>query len=103
MNTTAPSECKAWLDLGHHAESWRDVHLRELFASDPARPVQLAAEAPGMRYDFSRQRLGAMTLRLLANLAAQRAWKEGPLWNWTVMASRTVSLGLKKADRSTTA
>ncbi len=88
MNTTAPSECKAWLDLGHHAESWRDVHLRELFAGDRARPVRLAAEAPGLRYDFSRQRLGAMTLRLLANLAAQRGFTE---WRAALLEGKHVN------------
>jgi glucose-6-phosphate isomerase len=88
MNTTPPSACKAWLDLDHHAESWRNVHLRELFANDPARPGQLAAEAPGLRYDFSRQRLGAMTLRLLANLAAQRGFAE---WRAALLEGKHVN------------
>ena len=66
MNTTPPTECPAWAELAHHAESWRDVHLRDLFANDVARGTQFVAEAPGVRYDYSRQRLGAMTLRLLA-------------------------------------
>ena len=80
MNTTPPTECKAWADLQHHAESWRSVHLRDLFANDPARPLQFVAEAPGVRYDYSRQRVGAMTLRLLARLAEGRGlakWREG--------------------------
>jgi glucose-6-phosphate isomerase len=79
MNTSPPTECKAWQDLAHHADTWRGAHLRELFGSDVARSVQLVAEGPGLRYDYSRQRLGAMTLRLLASLAAQRGlaeWRE---------------------------
>jgi glucose-6-phosphate isomerase len=79
MNSAPPTECKAWQDLAHHADSWRGAHLRELFATDVARGVQLVAEGPGLRYDYSRQRLGAMTLRLLAALAAQRGfadWRE---------------------------
>jgi glucose-6-phosphate isomerase len=79
MNTAPPTECKAWQDLAHHADSWRGAHLRELFAGDLARGAQLVAEGPGLRYDYSRQRLGAMTLRLLAALAAQRGfadWRE---------------------------
>jgi glucose-6-phosphate isomerase len=79
MNTAPPTECKAWQDLAHHADTWRGAHLRKLFAADVARGVQLVAEAPGLRYDYSRQRLGAMTLRLLAALAAQRGfadWRE---------------------------
>jgi glucose-6-phosphate isomerase len=82
MNTIPPTRCKAWQDLAHHADTWRSVHLRELFASDVARGVQFVAEGPGLRYDYSRQRLGAMTLRLLARLAAERdfaAWREALL------------------------
>jgi glucose-6-phosphate isomerase len=78
-----PVDCKAWGQLLHHAESWRTVHLSDLFANDVARSVQFVAEAPahlpGLRYDYSRQRVGAMTLRLLANLAAERglpAWRD---------------------------
>jgi glucose-6-phosphate isomerase len=73
MNTRSPLECPAWAKLAQHAESWRAVHLRELFAADAARGRQLVAEAPGVRYDYSRQRLGAITLRLLAHLAAARS------------------------------
>src|SRR5688572_29598713 len=82
MNTRSPVECPSWAKLVQHAESWRAVHLRELFATDPARGRVFAAEAPGVRYDYSRQRLGAMTLRLLTHLAAERGfseWREGLL------------------------
>ena len=76
MNTTPPTECKAWQDLVHHAESWRGVHLRSLFEQDGARGIRLVAEGPGVRYDYSRQRMGAMTLRLLVRLAAERGFAE---------------------------
>ncbi|MBI4123263.1 MAG: glucose-6-phosphate isomerase, partial [Betaproteobacteria bacterium] len=77
-----PTECKAWSQLATHAESWKSVHLRELFAHDVARSVQFVAQAPGVRLDYSRQRLGAMTLRLLCHLAAERGlpeWREALL------------------------
>jgi glucose-6-phosphate isomerase len=70
---------KSWTDLTHHAESWKGVHLRDLFAQDPSRPEKLFSEAAGIRFDYSRQRLGAITLRLLAKLAAERdfpAWRQ---------------------------
>jgi glucose-6-phosphate isomerase len=76
MNTRSPVECPSWAKLVQHAESWRTVHLRELFASDRARGRVFAAEAPGVRYDYSRQRLGAITLRLLTHLAAERGFSE---------------------------
>ena len=90
MNTRSPLECPSWARLVQHAESWRTVHLRELFATDPARSRVFAAEAPGVRYDYSRQRLGAMTLRLLTHLAAERGfpeWREGLLGGSAINAT----------------
>src|SRR6185503_3597072 len=82
LPTVSPAETKSWSQLLHHAESWRTVHLSDLFANDVARSVQFVAEAAGVRYDYSLQRAGAMTLRLLANLAAERglpAWRDALL------------------------
>jgi glucose-6-phosphate isomerase len=88
VNTTSPAQCKAWAQLALHAESWRGVHLREQFANDVARGVQLVAEAPGLRYDYSRQRLGAMTLRLLAHLAEERGFGE---WRDALLSGRHIN------------
>ena len=88
MNTVSPIECKSWHQLAHHAQSWREVHLRELFATDVTRSRLFAAEAPGVRYEFSRQRLGAMTLRLLANLALERGLPE---WRAALLAGDRVN------------
>ena len=82
MNTTPPTECKAWADLSHHAESWRSVKLRELYSTDVTRSVLLAVEAAGVRLDFSRQLIGGVTLRLLSRLATERGlpeWREALL------------------------
>ena len=76
MNTTSPTACSAWRRLEAHAESWRAARLAELFASDSARARTMVAEAPGLRLDYSRQRLGALTLKLLAQLAAERGFDE---------------------------
>ena len=88
MNTRSPTECPSWAQLAQHAESWRGVHLRALFAADSARGRQFVAEAPGLRYDYSRQRLGAMTLRLLAHLAAERGFAE---WREALLAGSKIN------------
>ena len=88
MNTRPPTECKAWDDLAHHAEGWRSVHLRDLFANDVARALQLVVEAPGVRLDYSRQRLGAMTLRLLSHLATERGL---PQWREALLSGQKVN------------
>jgi glucose-6-phosphate isomerase len=94
LNTVSPLQCPAWAKLAQHAESWRGVHLRELFAADDARGRQFVAEAPGLRYDYSRQRLGAITLRLLAHLAAERGFAE---WREALLAGSEVNSTEKRA------
>ncbi len=88
MNTRSPVDCPAWANLTHHAESWRSVALTELFAGDAARSSSFCAEAAGVRYDYSRQRLGAMTLRLLSKLAEQRGFDE---WRTALLTGKTVN------------
>ncbi len=94
MNATSPLETRAWTQLAAHAEAWKAVHLRELFASDAPRRAQLVAQAPGLRYDFSRQRVGAITLRLLANLAEERGLRE---WREALLSGKPVNSTEKRA------
>jgi glucose-6-phosphate isomerase len=94
LNTIPPTQCPAWAKLAQHAESWRGVHLRSLAAADAGRARQFTVEAPGMRYDFSRQRLGAVTLRLLAHLAAERSFPE---WRAALLAGAEVNSTEKRA------
>jgi glucose-6-phosphate isomerase len=80
VNTTAPTECPSWQELRQHAEA--AASLRQLFANDSARKEHCVATAPGVRFDYSRQRLDARTLRLLVHLAEERgftAWREALL------------------------
>jgi glucose-6-phosphate isomerase len=58
-----------WKALEAHHESLRDVHLRDLFAKDPARGERLSAEAAGLYLDYSKNRLTDETLGLLLALA----------------------------------
>ena len=88
MNTTPPSACPSWADLAHHAEGWRTLHLRDLFAQDVTRAVTFVAEAPGVRYDYSRQRIGALTRRLLSRLAEERGIGE---WREALLSGKTVN------------
>jgi glucose-6-phosphate isomerase len=94
LNTTAPTACPSWARLAAHAEGWRGLHLREIFAHDVARAVQFAAEAPGVRYDYSRQRVGAITLRLLAHLAEERGFAD---WRERLLSGQEVNDTEKRA------
>ena len=94
MNTASPTACPSWAQLAAHAEGWRTLHLREIFAHDVTRAVQFAAEAPGVRYDFSRQRLGALTLRLLSRLAEERGFAQ---WREALLSGREVNSTERRA------
>jgi glucose-6-phosphate isomerase len=52
----------------HHGEL-KNVHLRDLFAQDPARGTRLRGEAAGWYADWSKHRVTDETLRLLVRLA----------------------------------
>ena len=89
MNTTSPTACPAWKKLEAHAENWRGARLVEIFAGDPARSAGFAAAMPGLRLDYSRQRVGALTLRLLAQLAAERGFAE---WRAALFAGEKINV-----------
>ena len=61
----------AWNGLAAHYEKIRGAHLRELFASDPARGDRMTLEAAGIYLDYSKNRVTDETLRLLLLLAEQ--------------------------------
>jgi glucose-6-phosphate isomerase len=75
--TLAPlTERPAWQALKrHHAEIGR-VHLRDLFARDPARGQRLAVAAEGLYLDYSKNRISDETVRLLVQLAEQSGLRE---------------------------
>jgi glucose-6-phosphate isomerase len=90
---TRVTQLKPWQDLALHAESGRGMRLRELLA-DSARASQFTVRAAGVRLDFSRQRLGALTLRLLSHLAEERKLAE---WREELLEGRTVNSTEKRA------
>jgi glucose-6-phosphate isomerase len=61
----------AWKALTSHYKTVRDLHLRNLFASDPGRGERMTAEAAGLYLDYSKNRITDETLRLLLQLAEE--------------------------------
>jgi len=66
----------AWKALERHFQQIQHTHLRDLFASDPQRGERLTAEAEGIYFDFSKQRITDETLRLLLQLAEECGLRE---------------------------
>jgi glucose-6-phosphate isomerase len=61
----------AWKALADHARRADALHLRTLFAEDPARGERLALEAIGLYLDYSKNLVSDETLRLLFELARE--------------------------------
>ena len=63
------TERPAWKALVAHHQKIRDLHLRKLFADDPTRGKRMTAEAVGLFFDYSKNRVTDETLKLLLQLA----------------------------------
>jgi len=63
----------AWQALQRHHDDIASKHLRDLFAADPERGERLHVEAAGLYLDYSKHRITDETVRLLLQLAEERA------------------------------
>jgi glucose-6-phosphate isomerase len=73
------TESAAWHDLIRHRHALADVTLRTLFAGDPGRFRRYTAEACGILFDYSKNRITDQTLPLLLALARARgleSWRD---------------------------
>lgn len=66
---TALTDLPVWQALDQHAQSLRDIHLRNLFADDTARFPTFTRSVDDLLVDFSKQRVTQETLDLLIELA----------------------------------
>jgi glucose-6-phosphate isomerase len=75
---TEPSitESSEWQALADHFAAIRDVHLRDLFATNPSRGERMALEVDGIYLDYSKNRLTTETIRLLCALARRAGLRE---------------------------
>src|ERR671919_2865779 len=76
--STAPLRARpAWAALQKHYVEIRGLHLRDLFASDPARGERLAAEGAGLYLDYSKNRITVDTIGFLVQLAEESGVRQG--------------------------
>jgi glucose-6-phosphate isomerase len=59
----------AWQALAAHWQTMAQVHMRELFMSDPGRVARMTADAAGLHVDYAKHIATDETLRLLFDLA----------------------------------
>jgi glucose-6-phosphate isomerase len=60
-----------WKALAAHYKKVRELHLRDLFASDPKRGERMTAEGAGIFLDYSKNRMTGETMKLLLQLAEE--------------------------------
>jgi glucose-6-phosphate isomerase len=70
------TERPAWKDLELHAEKVCKQHLRQLFAADNERGNRMTAEAAGIYFDYSKNRITDQTLKLLFQLAEESGLRQ---------------------------
>ena len=61
----------AWKNLQSHFQHVGELHLRQLFASDPERGTRMTLEAEGIFLDYSKNRVTDETMQLLLQLAEE--------------------------------
>src|SRR5271157_5391597 len=66
----------AWAALLAQQEAIAPLHLRKLFADDPARGERLALAAAGVYLDYSKNRITDETVKLLIQLAEESGLRE---------------------------
>ncbi|MFI6643608.1 glucose-6-phosphate isomerase [Streptomyces sp. NPDC050504] len=67
---TRLNQLPEWTALAKHREQLGQTHLRELFATDPARGTEYALRVGDLYLDYSKHLVTDETLRLLRDLAA---------------------------------
>ena len=65
------TQMAAWKALQAHYDQIHGTHLRDLFAADANRGTRLTAEAVGLFFDYSKNRVTDETIKLLMQLARE--------------------------------
>ncbi len=76
MTAQRIDETPAWAALEAHHRTLADRHLRDLFAADAGRAERFVIDVGDLRIDYSKNRITAETMELLAALAAQAGLRE---------------------------
>lgn len=85
---------EAWRHLADHHARIGTMHMRELFAQDPARGERYGLEAAGLYLDYSKHRVTDESLALLAQLARERGLSE---WTARMFAGEAINNSEQRA------
>lgn len=77
LPTINPTTTRAWKQLVAHAGEMKQVHMRELFRSDPDRFKKYSCCLDQLVFDYSKNIISERTMELLLQLAQECKVKEG--------------------------
>ena len=76
LKRTDPVETERWRRLAEHFVEMKDVHMRDLFASDPERFAKFSLRFADLLVDFSKNRITGKTMELLLALAEEAGLRD---------------------------
>jgi glucose-6-phosphate isomerase len=76
ITRTRVTESREWQLLLEHHRALAEVHLRDLFAADPKRGDAFTVDAGDLHLDYSKNRITAETIQLLAAVAERAGLRE---------------------------
>ncbi len=76
MTANSMNAGAAWKALATHQREIASVHLRELFAWEPARGERMSVDAAGLHLDYSKHRITDETIALLVALADETGLRQ---------------------------
>ena len=71
-----PTQFQSWQKLNEHFAEIKDVHMKDLFASDPERFNRFHLQFKDILVDYSKNRITDQTLQLLLQLAEEAGVKK---------------------------
>lgn len=77
LPTQSPVKTKSWKKLAAHAATMKNVHMRDLFASDEQRFEKYTLRHGDILFDYSKNRITDKTLELLFDLAKESKVADG--------------------------
>lgn len=76
LHKTNPTQTPVWKKLTDHYKETKNLHLKEMFASDPNRAEKFTLSWNDFLFDYSKNRITSETMRLLVQLAEEVKLKD---------------------------
>ena len=76
QHKVSPLQCQSWQALNDHFQSFKDIHLKQLFAQSNERAEQYSVQFDTLLVDYSKHRFNEETMALLLTLTEEMQLKD---------------------------